>query len=310
MRFPVFKAFGASIAYIFAHFLTIIKILWLPMLALIAVQIFVMPSMMEAQLQLAAVEETADPSEVFALMGPMMKSVGILNLVALIAYPMMIAGLLRHVIRGDAPSLPFYIGFGADELRIILATILLILMTGIIYAGGFLALMAVGLAISAVASAIGGVIILVGAVVLIGALIWFMVRMSLVYAAGVGEKKIGIAETWNLTKGNFWGLFFYWFLWWIILVGVSIAFMAVVMPGYIPLMMEFVAASADVGADSSVVEDINRRLLEVQASMWDVSNPGAWLQMGVMYLFTMTSIAMWVVPGGVAYRYLQGSERG
>ncbi len=173
MNFPVFKAFSAGLAYIVAHFFTIIKILWLPTLLLIAVQLYLMPSMIDAEFQFGNMEQGGDPAAMFAVMGPMMRTTALLYLAMAILYPMMIAGLLRHVIRGEAPRLPFYLWFGADEFRIVAAFLLLIIMTIILYIAGFLLVMVVGVILSLVAGALGGILMGVGILALVGALIWF-----------------------------------------------------------------------------------------------------------------------------------------
>ncbi len=305
MNFPVFKAFSAGLAYIVAHFFTIIKILWLPTLLLIAVQLYLMPSMIDAQVQLGGMEQGGDPTAMFAAMGPMMRTTALLYLAMAILYPMMIAGLLRHVIRGEAPRLPFYLWFGADELRIVAAFLLLIIMTIILYIAGFLLVMVVGLILSLVAGALGGILMGVGILALVGALIWFFVRVSIVYAAAVGERTVGVAEAWNITEGHFWGLFFYWILWVFVMIIVGLVFLALVLPAYMPLMMEMMSSMSDPAA----MEQVNARILEMQGNMWDLSKPGAWVSVISTYLFTMVYTALWVVPAGIAYRYLVGEER-
>ncbi len=305
MNFPVFKAFSAGLAYIVAHFFTIIKILWLPILLLMAVQTYLMPSMTEAEIQFGAVEAGGDPAAMFAAMGPMMRTMGLLYLAMAIFYPMMIAGLLRHVIRGEAPRLPFYLWFGADELRIVAAFLLLIIMTIILYIAGGLLVMVVGLILSLVAGAMGGILMGIGMLALVGVLIWFFVRMSIIYAATVGERKVGIAESWNITEGHFWGLFFYWILWVFLMIVVGLVFLALVSPRYLPLIMEMMSSMSD----PTAMEQVNARMLEMQGDMWDLSKPGAWVSLILTYLFTLIYIALWVVPAGIAYRYLVGEER-
>ncbi len=305
MKFPVFTAFSAGLAYIVTHFFTIIKILWLPTLLLIAVQVYLMPSMIDAQMQLDSVEASGDPTAMFAAMGPMLRTSGLLYLAMAIIYPMMIAGLLRHVIRGEAPRLPFYLWFGADELRIVAAFFLLIIMTIILSIAGFLLVMVVGLILSIVAGALGGILMGLGALVLVGVLIWFFVRMSVVYAAAVGERTVGVAESWNITEGHFWGLFFYWILWVAALIILTFGFIVLTSSGYISLMMEMMLSTSD----PSAMEQLETRMLEMQGDMWDLSKPGAWVSVISTYIFTIVYTALSVVPAGIAYRYLVGEER-
>lgn len=48
MKLPVFSAFGASISYIAAHFLTLVRITWLPALLMMAATVYFVPPMIEA----------------------------------------------------------------------------------------------------------------------------------------------------------------------------------------------------------------------------------------------------------------------
>ncbi len=130
--------------------------------------------------------------------------------------------------------------------------------------------------------------------------------MSIVYAAAVGERTVGVAEAWNITEGHFWGLFFYWILWVFLMIVVALVFLALMSPRYMPLMMEMMSSMSD----PSAMEQVETRMLEMQRDMWDLSKPGAWVSVISTYLFTMVYTALWVVPAGIAYRYLVGEERG
>ena len=154
------------------------------------------------------------------------------------------------------------------------------------------------------------VFVAVGFVGLFIAYIWFMVRMSILYAANIGERKIGIAESWNLTAGSFWSLLLYWVLWIILMLGAWIAFVLVMMPGYLPLMADIFAAAADVStATNRSTGDFERQMLEMQQGMWDLSRPGAWGMLAGSYLGMIVYIAFWTVPSGVAYRFLSDPNR-
>ena len=50
--------------------------------------------------------------------------------------------------------------------------------------------------------------------------------------------------------------------------------------------------------------------LEMQAEMWDRSNPGFWLVMVGSWLSLIVQYGLTSVAGGVAWRYLSGEERG
>ncbi len=300
MKFPVIRAFLATIAYLTSHVLVIARILWLPTLLMMAGFVYLMPSMIEAQLEIAAMGESADPAEAFSAIGPMLRSMGLLYLGMAILYPMMLAGVLRHVVRGESPSLPFYLQFAGDELRILGAMALLVIMFFMVYLVGVLGVFALAAGLSAVSPTTGAVATLFLFFVFLGALIWFVTRLSVVFAAGVDARSLGIAESWRATNGNFLGLFGYWLSWVVVMFIISCLYMAFAMSGYFAVLMEMFGAAADPAA----LQEIEQRLLETQRDMWDPSKPAFWPFIIVTYVYTMFYTAAWAAGGGVAYRYL------
>ncbi len=309
MSFPLFKAFFAGVALFLSHLLTIVKILWLPALLMMAAMAYLMPSVSEAQMQMAQLPPDADPSEAFALMGPMWRSTGLMYLAMAVLYPMMTAGLLKHVVRGETPRSPFYFQFGFDELRVLAAFVLIIVMSIILVIVGSLVVgalamiigMLLGSASPALAALLVGVLTLVPAVVAI----WFMIRLSVVFAAGIGTRSIGLGQSWTATRGASFSLFFYWLFWMIFLFIVSVPVMLFMMGDYFSLMGEMLMSASDPAA----VEELERRLLETTSEMWDRSKPGFWGLIAANYVYVMFNAAVWGVGGGVAWRYLTGGER-
>ncbi|MEQ8935936.1 MAG: hypothetical protein RIE56_09125 [Amphiplicatus sp.] len=300
-KLPVFTAFFAALAYLAAHALTLLKIMWLPALALIAALAALMPSVLDAQLT-AAGGESADPATVLAAMGAMFKSMGLLYLVMAIVYPMMIAGVLKHIVRGETPTLPLYLGYAGDELRVLGSIVLVIIMTVIVYVVGVLAIVALGLGLSAVSPALGGILGFVAALVFICAFIWFLLRLSVALPAAVGARTVGVTESWRMTKGNVWSLLLYWVLWVIVLIPVASVFMAVAMPDLMGVYGEMIAA----GQDPAAQEAVSQRMLQMQRDMWDMSKPSFWPYIIAVYVYTIVYNAIWCVAAGVAYRYLTG----
>jgi len=313
MRLPVFKAVGASFSYIITHFLTIMKIAWLPMLAMFAVQLLVMPDLFDAQLQMLDVDPNADPATVFENMGPMMAASGKIYLAMAIFYPMIIAGLLRHLIRGEAPSLPFYLSYGASELRIVGSTMLLILLFFLVYIVGAIAMAVIiavlgllGGALGGAGSAVAGVGSMIVMVAWIAALVWFMIRMSLVYPACIGENKIGVAASWSLTKGSAWSLFFYGIIWWLVMILISLIWMAFMGLGYADLLMDLFKNASDPEA----MAEIQRKMFDMQRNLWSFSDFRSIAFLVVSYILTIVWSALMTTPAGVAYRFLKGTEGG
>ena len=315
MKFPVFKAFFATLGYVAAHFFTLVQILWLPSLLIIGANWAYMSATMDMQFALLSYGDgSADPSAPSVipaeLFGKAFLYAGAMYLAMAILYPMMFAGVLRHLVRGEAPKLPFYLRFGGDEFRILIAIVLLLLLFGVVFLVGMLALLALGVAAAAISEAVGVILMAVLPLALLIVGLWFALRLSVVFAAAVGERSIGIAESWRLTKGNAWGLFFFWLLFWLLLAAVSVLFFLVVAAGLGPLFIElFTAASSN---NFEAIAEIQQRMLELQRDMIDLSRPGFWVYTIGAYLFTILYTALWAAAGGVAYRYLSaaaGDER-
>jgi hypothetical protein len=239
-------------------------------------------------------------------MGENLKATGLIYLASAIFYPMLIAGVLRHVVRGEAPRLPFYLWFGGDEFRVLISYILLIVMAMLLSVVGALAIMVVGIVSAMVSQAVGGIIILVLSLAFAVAVIWFMLRMSVVFPASVGERTIGIARSWSLTKGNAWSLFFYWLLWMIILMALCVVYVMFAVGDFLSLIPEMIAA----GADESAMQEVEQKMLAIESSLYDRSSPGFWPYIVSTYLYTVVSFAFTTAASGVAYRYLAGEQRG
>ena len=305
MKLPVFKAFFAGLALFFGKAGELFKALWLPALLMMAALAFIMPRYLGVMVDMTAMDSETDPAAVFAAMGPMLKYIGLLYLTMAIVYPIMIAGNLKYIIRGQELRLPFYLQFGLDELRILITFILLGLMFAIVYVVGALCLIVLSTISAMVTPQIAGVVIAVAALALAITLVWFLLRLSLALPAAVGARKIGIAESWRLTEGNAWRLFFYWFFWLIVLLVVAAVYLAVSFSEFFSLLPEMVAAA---GQDSSASREIEQRMLEMEQDQWDMSKPGFWVYAGGTYLYTLVYTGLWNVAGGVAYRYLSDGQ--
>lgn len=307
MRMPVFSAFGASISYVAAHFLTLVRITWAPALALIAVMSYLMPGISQAQLNMIEIEQSGgDDAAIFAAMGGILKSQGLLLLASAIFYPMMVAGVLKHVVRGEAPRAPFYLWYGADELRVFITYVLLMIMFILAGVAAALGLTVVGVIAAFAGEAAGAALVGLVMIAAIVAFIWFMLRMSVALAASVGERTIGIARSWDVTAGAAWSLFFYWLLWVIVFIVIASIYGLFAGAEFFSLIPEMIEA----GGDEAAMAEIEQRMTQMQADMYDVSKPGYWVYAAATYVYTIISASFWTAAGGVAYRYLTGGERG
>src|SRR5690242_1228844 len=177
MKLPVFKAVGMTFAFVLAHWLDILKIMWLPLVLVIAVSAFAAPSYMQSMMALAG-DGTGDPQAAMAAMSSALPMALLLFVVSIAGYLIIFAGILKLVIRGEKPSLPFYIGFGADEWRLLGTWVLLMLIfIGVEIVVGIVAGVATGLAISVPGG--GAYIALAVGLAALVVVLWVALRFSL-----------------------------------------------------------------------------------------------------------------------------------
>lgn len=301
MRLPIFKAFGATIGLVTARFGTLVQIAWLPMLAMSAVSAWFLWNLLPALSGLLQLSEHSRPEDVAAAVGPLFLPVLLVFAVALVFMPMLFAGLLRYIVRGERPPGPFYLHFGGDELRTL---------------GTYAGIVLINLGIAMVLAMIGGLVVpMVGgkgspAGALGGSLIelaarlvelFIAVRLSLAFPAAIGARAIGIGLSWQLSRGNFWRLLGYWALWYAALVLVAAV---IALPFLAPLgdlLREFEGVA---GNEAAAKELMAAKIGAI--SDWVAANGTAvWLAIGVHYAVSLIITIVQVTAAGVAYRLIK-----
>jgi hypothetical protein len=126
--------------------------------------------------------------------------------ITLLFAAIMLANVYRVVLRPEEGA-PFCIGVGKAELmQMLLALVMFVvfIVGGIAFAivGGTL-----GFAISQSPPSTRPLLGFLEAIALICAFIWIGVRLSLAGPATFAEGRLGILQSWRLTKGAFWSLF-------------------------------------------------------------------------------------------------------
>jgi hypothetical protein len=169
-----------------------------------------------------------------AMMGPFL----LIQLGTLALFIVLYAASQRAVLRPGEPGFAF-IRFGMDELRLAGLSIFLIVASYIatIIAVIFIAMIA---GIFGIAGGVGTAIVIgvIGAAALIGAIMWFFVRLSLAFPLTLLREKIIIGESWRLTKGRFWTLFGGYFVIGLILMLIAIVIAAITAGSYWADLME------------------------------------------------------------------------
>ena len=277
MKLPILKAFGATYALVFGHFFDCLRIVWLPLAVISATRYWVgtkvlpaladfiknMPLTPASKPDFAAIIEMIRENPIYH---DAIKSIMIALPIALIFTLILITGLLRFSVRGQKPQLPFYIGSGADEIRLALNVILVFLATlGVSLAGslGVGLVATIGLIASPPVSAL---ITAIASFALDCVMIWFAVRLSLANAATIGERTIGFGTSLRLTGGNFWRLLIFWILVVIPIIVIGCAIAGAAGSTFWPYVAEMldVAQQGESTAREHVREMLPKLLMAVQ----------------------------------------------
>ncbi|MCA8888038.1 MAG: hypothetical protein KDA46_04345 [Parvularculaceae bacterium] len=306
MKLPVFKALGATFGYLISRAVHLVQALWLPGLLMIAAMAWIMPDYIDATLAVERMGDTPDPAEAMNALGAMMAPMGLLLLASAIFYPMMIAASLRNVVRGDELKMPFYLNYGGDEIRIALAYILLIVLVSLAAGVGALALGVLAAALAAAFSGAGAAIAGVIGLVAFAALIWFMLRLSVMFAASIGTRTLGLAQSWSATKGAVFSLFAFW----LVIVGILMIIGGVYFAVSMPEMFGFYGELMKAGADQAAQSEISARMMEYQKSLYTFGGPKFFVYTIATYVYLIVQTAIWGAASGVAWRYLSDDGSG
>lgn len=306
MKLPVFKALGASFAYVLTHGLDLLKALWLPQLLFTAAILYALPKYMGPMLAVMELGPNPDPAAAVAAMGSAIPWLGLILVAAFIFQPMSYVGAMRHVLRGEELRSPFYVGFGGDELRVAGTFILLMVMFVLVYIVGVLATLALTAALGAVAKGPAVAIIAIVPAALVAGMLWFSLRMSLSLPAAVAERRIGLPFSWRMTKGNSLALLLYFLIVLLIMAPVFVVYMLLAMPTYFADMNDVFTAAGD----PAKVQEIQLRMTRAQIADMTPGSARFPLLAAGMYIYQIIMTALWTVPPAIAYRYLAGNKPG
>ncbi|MBI1365649.1 MAG: hypothetical protein GC153_06785 [Alphaproteobacteria bacterium] len=307
MKLPVLKAFAATLAYAGSNAAHLLKALWLPVLGLVAAQLYVMPKLFTQMGALLELGHGARPEEVFAAMGPVFGAIALMFLASAIFQPMIVVAALRKLIRGDDLRLPFYFNYSGAELRVLGAYILKSLMILLISIVGQIAFAVIGALFRVLVPKAALLVPAFGRAVVNVVIIWFQLRLCVLYPAAVGSETLGFGQAWGATKGNVWRLLFYW-----VLIGVALFFFLLIasIPGWAGFapVISAIAHGAAAAHNPAAELEAAKTLMAAFAKVLDPSGPHFIGVAVALYLMTLTSAAFNYVSSGVAYRFIAEGE--
>lgn len=304
MKFPVFKAFSATIAYLAQHAIDLLKALWLPALLLVALQFYAFSPLFGGFIELLELGENPEPAAAASALGAIGKGTLVLIAGSAIAFPMMTVASLAHLVRGDRRTLPFYLQYGGDELRVLAGFALLSLMILLISLVGALAGAVLSFIIALLAPGARSASDGLGELIANLAIFWFRLRLCVLFPAAIASRTIGFGLAWNATRDRVLGLLAFW-----ILIGVIVAIVAALAMGpFLGGLFPHFEKIGEAAADQTAIRTAMIPLMQELSKLFSLSNPSFPFFAGALYLSTIVTTAIVNVAAGTAWRCL--TDRG
>ncbi|HEV2562708.1 MAG TPA: hypothetical protein VGT78_11260 [Rhizomicrobium sp.] len=283
------KTISYGYSFTFGHLGTIIGLIWLPMVVVAVAGYFVMS-------QYYGTFPTAMEQGNPAAAGQSALLVLFWSIASLLISSVMYAAVTRQALGLKHGTTLINFTFGVMELRVFaaIAALLAILFFFMliyalaVWASAALAASLVSAGGKEIGDLIGGILV----IVFFLGMIYALVRLSfLLIPATVSEGKVGLAQSWKLTKGNFWRIFL-----------IAIATLG-------PLLLVTLAVEvAILGPDffmpkGAASADFDKNMQQMIAQMRATSPHLPWLY-GFSFLIAPVFLGLGLAPSAFAYRAL------
>ncbi len=301
MKFPVFKAIATTFAFAAQYWLDLLRIIWAPVALFAVASVIYSSAFQRYLLQVASsppYQQQGLPPAFFDLLPYMAASLLISTLFGV----MTTAGIHKLVLRGEKPALPFYLNLGMDEWRLFL--------TGLVFVCIFLLvqvtmIVLVGLvsAVSAISPMVGSAAGFILVIVTMFFLIRLLLRLSLVTAACVDTRRIGVKPSFTATRGNELPLLGYWLLWIVMGFALQIAATAILVPE------AFGAYQAMLNPGSVESQQLMQEAMAASARNFDLTTPLGVARIAVSWLFAAIQIVFGLLAASIAWRMVNEGKQ-
>lgn len=244
----------------------------------------------------SALETMGEPSA--EAMAPLLMAyasmMGVMFPLSLVFGAVMNAAVNRAVLRPEEKAFG-YLRLGGDELRVLVVSFVLSIIFVLLAVVLFGAVgVTVGVLTATVSESAGAISALVGFLLAFCVFIWLVVRLSLALPITVAEKRIAIFDSWNVTKGHFWGL-----------LGMALLAFILTMVVSALLWTVFTVAMLAMGGGLADLEGAaleGAELMEVLSAL----GPIAVLAAILLALMSALELVILYAPFAAAYRDLRG----
>lgn len=170
--------------------------------------------------------QPVDPTTMMAPGGGVFLGIFLLYLMQFLLSIVLINAVYRALLRPSESSFAF-LRLGSDEFRMVGLAIIFVIGLIIFYLLMMLVMVVLGFIGGAIAgnnsafAGLFGILLMLG---FVAALLWVMVRLSLIFPMTFYRRRIAIDEGWALGKGRFWTLFGSYLVVWLIVILLALVF--------------------------------------------------------------------------------------
>ena len=296
-KIPVFGTVSHAYGFLIGDFVTILRLVWAPLLGAAALQYYYGGQILDAAVRTM---QSDDPTRMMEFM-PQQFLMGLATFVAGI---IALVALQRVVIFGDRkPGLFVYLWFGSAEIRLIVVTILL-LVALIAACIGFVIVFAL-LAALAAALPVLFIGLFFAVVALMFASVWVSLRLALISPVIVAESGLGVERSWQLMRGNALRMFAILLLTFIPLAIVSGIIFFAVFGGDLPPFPDFAAllkpAGTDAQSSAAAQQAMREAMMHWQAGLMEAYRKHWFETNAFAFIYSIVSTALAAGVTGSAY---------